>query len=414
MTSKPMYIYLQRPDDGQWLTVGRYYLSSDGVKGIFEYAPSYLAAGFTWSIDPVNLPILPEHRYEATRYRGLHDVLRDAGPDSFGKTVIQREYPISPTAPDSQYLLLSDNAHRWGALAMGTSRTPDIARISTPRLPELSSLTRELLAISERKPASDIKLRRRLVGTPSAGGARPKATIRDKSTWWLVKPFLPTDSVDIPSLEHATHEWGSLVGLRFAKTILHRLSDTQSVVRVLRFDRTGEQRHMALSAASLLQTEYPAIAPEEYMRWSYPRLAEELHRIGAPSRDLTELFKRMVFNFMVGNDDDHPRNHAVVYNNGVKQWELAPAFDVVPNPEETPRKLVMQVSAGVWLVSRGSLLADYIRFGFDTRQDAEVTMDALIDRMNETFNSIKPLLNPELARLMADRLAENTYRLAKI
>jgi serine/threonine-protein kinase HipA len=413
MTSKPIFIYLQRPDNNEWVTVGRYRLSTDSVTGVFQYAPSYLTAGLTWSIDPVNLPIMPEHTYEAPRYKGLHDVLRDAGPDSWGKHFIQREYQLAQSTHESQYLLLSDNAHRWGALAMGTSKEPDIARIGTPRLPELAALTHELIAISERKPATDAKLRRRLVGTPSAGGARPKATIKDKNTWWLVKPFLPSDSVDIPLLEHATHEWGCLVGLRFAKTVIHRLSETQSVLRVLRFDRSGDQRHMAVSAASLLQTEYPAVALNEYTRWSYPRLAEELQRIGAPHSDLRELFNRMVFNAMVGNDDDHPRNHAVVYNNALKRWELAPAFDVVPNPDETPRQLVMQVSTGSWLVSRASLLVDYVRFGFGSYQEAEAAMDALIARMNETFSLIAGLLNPELALLMEKRLVENSHRLTQ-
>jgi serine/threonine-protein kinase HipA len=412
MTSKPIFIYLQRPDNHEWVTVGRYRLSTDSVTGKFQYAPSYLTAGLCWSIDPVNLPIMPEHIYTASRYRGLHDVLRDAGPDTWGKHYIQREYQLPQSTHESQYLLLSDNAHRWGALAMGTSKEPDIARIGTPRLPELAALTHELIAISERRPAADPRLRRRLVGTPSAGGARPKATIKDKNTWWLVKPFLPSDSVDIPLLEHATHEWGALVGLRFAKTVIHRLSETQSVLRVHRFDRSGEQRHMALSAASLLQAEYPAVVQNEHTRWSYPRLAEELQRIGAPPSDLKELFGRMVFNAMVGNDDDHPRNHAVVYNFDLKRWGLAPAFDVVPNPEETPRTLAMQVSAGSWLISRTSLLVDYIRFGFNTLQEAESAMDALIAKMHDTYSQVAALLSPELARLMEQRLAENTLRLS--
>ena len=97
----------------------------------------------------------------------------------------------------------------------------------------------------------------------------------------------------------------------------------------------------------------------------------------------------------------------------MQRWGLAPAFDVAPNPAETPRQLAMQVSAGSWLISRASLLTDYIRFGFNSIQEAEAAMDALIAKMNNTYHHVATLLSPELAALMAQRLAENTLRLSK-
>ena len=102
---------------------------------------------------------------------------------------------------------------------------------------------------------------------------------------------------------------------------------------------------MCVSAASLLQAAYPGGGSNEG-RWSYPRLAEELQRIGAPPDDRRELFGRMIFNAVCGNDDDHVRNHAVVYQYDEKRWRLSPAFDVVPNPAQTPQTLAMQLSPG--------------------------------------------------------------------
>ena len=403
-TSKPLYVYLQRPDDGEWVTVGRYLLDQDISTGRFVYAPSYVRAGHAWAIDPVNLPFVPGLEWEAKRYRGLHDVLRDACPDAWGKMLLQREHNLPANTHDSRYLYLANNADRWGSLAVGQSPKPSVSVLSSPRLPQLEALAQELLAMFERRPAIDAKLRKRLVATPSLGGARPKTTIQDAGQFWLVKPFLPTDIADIPLLEHFAQQWGRASGLNFAQTVHHKLSDGLSVVRVLRFDRRADRRIMAISGASLLQTEYPGTAPEETSRWSYPRLAEELKRIGAPSEDRLELFGRMVFNAVAGNDDDHPRNHAAIYSPEDKGWRLSPAFDVVPNPDEQPKTLTMQLSTSRFDISREAVLADALRFGFDSREDAAAYLNSLLRRIEHAFTHVDSLLSHELKIMMEQRL----------
>ena len=406
MTSKPLFVYLQRPDTGEWVTVGRYLLDKTSNAGHFRYAPSYERAGLSWSIDPVNLPFIAGAERIAPRYNGLHDVLRDACPDAWGKMLIQREHGIPSDAHDSRYLYLAGNADRWGALAVGPSRNPSIAMLANPRLPQLDALAQELIAISERRPPIDARLRKRLVATPSLGGARPKATVQDAQQFWLVKPYLPSDTADIPLLEHFTQQWGIACGLNFAKTVHHKLGDGLSVVRVLRFDRHADRRIMALSGASLLETEYPG-GRTETSRWSYPRLAEELKRIGAPVEDRLELFGRMVFNAIVGNDDDHPRNHAVIFNADEKRWRLSPAFDVVPNPDEMPRTLTLQLSLGRHDISREAILADGLRFGFDNRDAAALFLDALLERIRYAFPIVEDILSGELRALMGRRLQDN-------
>ncbi len=410
--SKPLYVYLQRPDSGDWVTVGRYLFDADLRIGKFRYAASYTEAGLSWSIDPVNLPFLPGMDFVAPRYGGLHDVLRDASPDAWGRLLLQREHGLSAGAHESRYLQLAGNADRWGALAVGSGKKPAIAQLASPRLPQLEALAQELLAIAERRPPVDARLRKRLLATPSLGGARPKATVQDGQTFWLVKPYLPTDTADIPLLEHVASQWGAAAGLRFAQTVHHRLSDGLSVVRVLRFDRDGERRRMAISAASLLQAPYPGASTAETARWSYPRLADELRRIGAPSEDRLELFGRMVFNAMVGNDDDHPRNHAAVFDAHERRWRLAPAFDVVPNPDDTPGFLTLQAAPGRRDIAREAMLADAVRFGFDTEQAAADYLDALLSRIEGAFEQVAPMLTDALRAMMRDRLLLNMTRLS--
>jgi serine/threonine-protein kinase HipA len=413
MTSKPLFVYLQRPDNGEWVTVGRYLRDAEGKLGKFQYAPSYLQAGLYWSIDPVNLPLIPGSEFMAHRYGGLHDILRDGCPDAWGKLLLQREYGLSTDTADVRYLELANNADSWGALAVGPGKKPSISKLASPRIAKLETLTKELLAIVERRPPVDASLRKRLIASPSLGGARPKATVRDGVEFWLVKPQLPTDTTDIPRLEHFTQQWGSASGLNFSPTVFHSISPTLSVVRSLRFDRKDDRRIMAISGASLLGAEYPG-GGADASRWSYPRLSEELKRIGAPKEDCIELFRRMVFNAVIGNDDDHPRNHAVIFNYQENRWRLAPAFDVVPHPDETPTHLTLQLSLNRRDISKEAILADAVRFGFYDQHAAATHLTALLDRFYKNFEMVEHILNPssELHKMMSQRLKENLQRLS--
>ena len=408
--SKPIYIYLQRPDSGEWVTVGRYKAGKPG-DGFFKYAPSYIDAGLAWAIDPRNLPFLPGTDVTAPRYQGLHDVLRDACPDAWGQSLLRREHNLPEDAPPLQYLLKASNLDRWGALAVGSNAKPPDAKVNTPGLPQLGDVIEELAALAERRPTIRAKIRAGLVQTASVGGARPKATVQgDNGQFWLVKPEIATDVANIPLLEHVGQQWGAASGLNFATTVFHPATGGRNAVRVLRFDRTGRQRHMCVSAASLLQAEYPGLLQTD--RWSYPRLAEELRLAGVPVKDRIELFGRMVFNAVCGNDDDHVRNHAIVYNAEERRWRLAPAFDVVPNPVETPVLLHMQLSQGRFDISRDAVLADAHRFGFTSATEAATYLDDLLARITAGFDEVAHLLDQDWKNVLHERLSYNVVVLS--
>lgn len=184
MISERLYVYLQRPDTSEWVTVGRYERGHDAAGtpvGVFRYSPAYAAAGHRWAIDPVGLPFIPDGRWRADRYAGLHDVLRDACPDAWGQAVLRREHGLPQGMPPAHYLRLATNDERWGALAVGLSKAPSVSEPSRPRRIDLEALSRELRAMAEGRPAIVARLRRRLVHSASLGGARPKATVRDET-----------------------------------------------------------------------------------------------------------------------------------------------------------------------------------------------------------------------------------------
>jgi serine/threonine-protein kinase HipA len=409
---RPLYVYMQRPDTAQWLTVGAYWRDEAASAGRFMYAPSYEAAGHPWAIDPVNLAhsAQPSRVYTATRYLGLHDVLRDACPDSWGQALLRKSHGLPDGTPMLRYLKVASNADRWGALAVGPSAKPSIAMLATPRLPTLGQVVRELQAMAAFKPATDPALRTRLEQTPSLGGARPKASVQDHhGQYWLVKPLTLHDSANIPMLEHFAQSWGAHSGMRFASTQYHDVSHGHIAVRVLRFDRYRTQRTLCVSAASLLEAEFPAAFNQDghSAKASYPRLASQLRLIGSPACDRIELFERMVFNAVCGNDDDHLRNHAVYYDHATHSWRLSPAFDVVPNAGPTPTHLAMAVGLEQKFISQKTVLHDALQFGFESHSQASIHLKLFLERVRDGFDATRHLLDEPLRSWMAKRMADN-------
>lgn len=115
----------------------------------------------------------------------------------------------------------------------------------------------------------------------------------------------------------------------------------------------------------------------------------------------------MVFNAVCGNDDDHVRNHAIVHGQGRKGWRLAPAFDVVPNPAETPRRLVMQLSRARFDIARDAVLGDAVRFGFTGRDAGAAYLDALLARIEAAFPLAAAWLTDDWRATLHARMTAN-------
>jgi serine/threonine-protein kinase HipA len=148
--------------------------------------------------------------------------------------------------------------------------------------------------------------------------------------------FFNNESIDLPLVEHATMTLAASAGITVAETRPIRLAGEHALA-VRRFDRVGGRRIHCLSAGTALRA-----ATEEEPDLSYPALAELL-RNGNPTngqirRDTAELFRRMVFNILVDNTDDHERNHVLlvfktehrVADIPLNYLCLAPAYDLVP------------------------------------------------------------------------------------
>jgi serine/threonine-protein kinase HipA len=348
MTSE-CFVYLMLPGAQQFVTAGRFVLGADRLGlpfGRFVYGRRYLARADAVPIDPIELP-LTARTYETTRLNGVFGALRDASPDHWGRRVIDK-HAGAPVLGEVDYLLHSPD-DRAGALGFGLGLEPPAPRREFNRtldLEKLQDFADRIIADDDLPHDLDAQQAQELLleGT-SMGGARPKAVVEDNGALWIAKFNRADDKWNHARVERAMLELAGACGIRTAETKLTTIGDRDALL-VKRFDREstkkGYRRARMLSALTLLRAEDMHTDRSE---WSYVLLAEELRRISArPKDDAPELFKRMCFNALISNSDDHPRNHAVIAMEN--DWRLSPAYDLLPTPQISIERRDLALACG--------------------------------------------------------------------
>lgn len=327
------FVYIALPGETEFVTAGRFERTFDrhGIAtGRFVYGKTYLARDKAVPIDPIDLK-LADKTYETRLLKGIFGALRDASPDYWGRRVIERHFG-SPGPDELDYLLHSPD-DRAGALGFGLNQEPPAPRRKFNRTIDLTKLQafadaivneEELPHDADAEQAQELMLE----GT-SMGGARPKAVVEDDGALWIAKFNHPDDKFNHARVERAMLELARACGVQTAESKLTRIGDRDALL-VKRFDRedtkTGYRRARMLSALTLLRAED---THQDRAKWSYVLLAEELRRLSAqPKTDAPELFRRMCFNALISNIDDHARNHAVIAMED--EWKLSPAYDLIP------------------------------------------------------------------------------------
>lgn len=335
MTSEA-FVYLMLPATTHFVTAGRIVVTTDPlgmVRGRFVYGRRYLERADAVPIDPVELK-LDGQTYETVRMQGLFGALRDAGPDYWGRRVIEKHAGFA-NLNELDYLLQSPD-DRAGALGFGLNVEPPAPRRNfnrTVQLGKLQALADRLIndEIESGSGEHQTQVEDLLLLGTSMGGARPKAVVEDGQALWIAKFNRADDKWNHARIEHAMLSLARECGLNVATSRLAAVGGRDALL-VKRFDREhdadGYRRARMLSALTLLRT---GDSHQDRDRWSYLLLAEELRRVCAnPQAAAEELFKRMVFNALISNTDDHPRNHAVIAPG--ESWQLSPAYDLTPMP----------------------------------------------------------------------------------
>lgn len=324
---KEAYVWIWLPQETSPVVAGR--LEQEGPNLVFNYGQSYLERENKIAIYDKELPL---QRGTLPLLKGLSipGPVRDGAPDAWGRRVlINKKYgtkssDIDPGILNELFYLLESGSDRIGALDFQTSpKDYKPRRMTNTTLEELVTAA-ELV---EKGAPLTPDLEAALYHGSAIGGARPKALIDDTDRKYIAKFSSSSDTTSVIKAEFIAMRLASLCGLNVS-TVKQVKAAHKDVLLIERFDRVpaknGWQRKCMISALSLLGLD------ENMARYaSYQELTEIIRKdFSHSSSTLKELFSRLVFNILVGNTDDHARNHAAFWDG--KLLSLTPAYDICP------------------------------------------------------------------------------------
>jgi len=310
--------------------VGR--LAIDRSGAVFEYDAAFIASGS--EIDPLVPPAAgPIAAREPRIFGGLHGVFADSLPDAWGEELVRRRCRREGVAYES--LTSLDRLAIVGRRGMGAlAYRPAIPEIADDVV-DFDALARGATEILEGRDSDVLPELERLGG--SSGGARPKVLvaldalgnaragddeIHDGFEGWLVKFRRSHDVSDIGPLEAAYANMARAAGIEVPDHRLIPSATTPGYFASKRFDRGpgGARRHVVSVAATLdIDWTVPQI--------DYHNLLRLVRRVTRSQDEVEQMLRRMVFNVVAHNRDDHAKQHAFIYGED-RRWRLAPAYDL--------------------------------------------------------------------------------------
>jgi len=329
--------------EGETRQIGR--ARSNRVRGketiLFEYTQEWLKDADRFELGP-GLP-LTRGGFAPPDGQSIHGTLGDSAPDTWGRRLMQlaerrqaeREGRAVRTLLESDYLLGVSDESRLGALRFRRSDGQAFLAESSRGIPALVELGRLLQCTDRilRDEETDEDLLMIFAPGSSLGGARPKASVLDQHGRLSIAKF-PKESD-----EYSIETWEE-IALRLAEragipTPHHELLEVagRSVLLSRRFDRANGQRIPFLSAMALL-------GAKDGQTGSYPEMVDALARHGSQAKkDARALYRRVAFNVLISNVDDHLHNHGFLRFDR-SGWTLSPAYDLNPVPADLKARLL--------------------------------------------------------------------------
>ena len=307
----------------------------------FEYDDGWLADDSRFSIEPALT--LTRGVFPPPQGQSIFGSIGDSAPDTWGRRLMQRaerrraerDGRAIRTLTETDYLLGVSDETRLGALRFRwvseeTFQAP--ARAGVPALIELG----RLLQITERilrDEETDEDLQLIFAPGSSLGGARPKASVIDQRGHLSIAKFpKETDDYNIETWEEIAMRLADRAGIATPEHELVQIAG-KAVLLSRRFDRADRTRIPFLSAMAMTGS-------KDGERGSYPEIVDVLTRHGAQAKaDAQALYRRMVFNVLISNVDDHLRNHGFLWL-GRTGWSLSPAYDLNPVPTDLKARVL--------------------------------------------------------------------------
>jgi serine/threonine-protein kinase HipA len=371
MTEKKLVVFIYLPGETVAVPAGIFTHDESLGIGTFAYGRKYLERKNALPVDPAALPLGLTPR-EVTTNKGLYGAFRDAAPDYGGRLVIAAERKVPPEALSEMDFLLDSNATRVGNLDVRAAPDDPEPALEPPHFNRMEEILDTAFKIDAGEEVSLHLLRLLRQGT-SVGGARPKCTVQWQDALWIAKFPARNDTINISRIEYATMTLAGKCGINVPTMYLQSVGE-KDVLLVRRFDRDkhkdGWLRKGFLSSLSLMQWD-----ESDRLIWDYGAVADTMRRHTSVN-DIHELFRRMVFNILVRNTDDHPRNHGFLFDDsGV---ELSPAYDILPSLSQpgvgTAFSLAMSVGKRGREATLENALSRAIRFGLSGEEASAVVI----------------------------------------
>ena len=307
----------------------------------FQYHEAWLQHAVRFSLEPSL--VVGGGMFHPGKGREMFGSIGDSAPDTWGRRLMQRAERRAArtqgrppqTLHEADFLLGVSDICRLGALRFKRTDDDEFQKPVGEGVPGFVRLGRLLESAQRIERDEETEEDLSLIFAPgsSLGGARPKASIVDAHGALAIAKFpKDTDDYSIETWEHIAFILAERAGIRVPRHELQRVGD-KLVLISWRFDREGDVRIPFLSAMSMLQA-------RDGERASYPEIVDELSRHGANTKnDAAELFRRVVFNILISNVDDHLRNHGFLWA-GKAGWRLSPAYDLNPTPTDVKARLL--------------------------------------------------------------------------
>jgi serine/threonine-protein kinase HipA len=341
---KTVEVHLDGSVPGESCLMGELHGQSGSGSEIFsfEYDPAWLKREDTFEFDP-DLQLVTGPQYPAQTRKNF-GIFLDSAPDRWGRVLMQRRENLRAREEAQRprrlsewdYLLGVHDETRLGALRFRSPETgvflDNDDQLAAPPLTSLRELQAASLGFErhideEAHPEYARWLRRLVAPGSSLGGARPKASVRDEAGKLCIAKFpSKADTRDIGAWELLASRLAGKCGIAVPSARVLSLGESPySTFLVRRFDRTDQGSRLAFVSAMTLTRKRDG---EE--GGSYLDLVELLQRQGAHTlADTHQLYRRIAFNVLIHNTDDHLRNHGFfVSRDGIR---LSPAYDLNPS-----------------------------------------------------------------------------------
>jgi serine/threonine-protein kinase HipA len=372
----------------------------------FAYAKSWVDGRNAFMLDP-RLELWTDEQYPPAKSAAF-GVFMDSAPDRWGRVLMERREAVAADREDRpmrnlqeiDFLLGVHDLTRVGALRFQNMEGHflDNSADAAPPVTDLATLAYISLRIEEadieKLPEYEQWLAMLIAPGTSLGGARPKANFTSLGNdLWIAKFPAKDDRYDIGAWEYIAHRLARKAGIWVPQSELKYVGTRYGTFCVERFDRRAGSRRMYTSAMTLLERQ------DGESEASYLDIAEYLAGNGAQGHideDLAQLFRRIVFNVLVGNRDDHLRNHGFIRE--ASGWRLSPAFDMNPNPGKREHALTLDGMSALPNLETAIETAEFYRLD-DTQARRVVTeVQDAVDTWREEAAALN-LSRPEIQRM---------------